>query len=191
MTTENQELMSLPAPDAVPPVHPLAELYKEEGYTLIYDDLIDEGAMLSPDWGITSADDADALLNQLMRYEDELARRKAAWERFERQQKAKIDWFKRRYASELQAFAARQLLGKKEKTVTLPCGGQLYFRNVPKAIEVVDQAAYENWVANELPDAVDFVPKIDKTMVNKYVEKLPQMPPGLAVRPAEERFYFK
>jgi hypothetical protein len=188
VTTENQELIPLPAPDAVPP-HQHAELYQEEGYALVYEDLSDFGEMLSLDWAVTSEDDADAVMARLTAYKEELARREAAFQAKKRELESKISWLTRRYMPNLQAFAARQLAGKKAETVNLPCGAKLYFRKVPAAIEVTDEQAYQNWVSNHLPEAVSFEPKYDKRMVNKYVEKLPKMPPGLAVRPAEKRFY--
>lgn len=193
MTTADDTLIALPAPElgVESPVVAEPDLYSDGGYVAVYEDLGEFTRFLAPDWEVLSEADADAIMSRIGNWEDEKVKRKETYEAAIRRLDSKIDWFQRRYGPNLQDFAARALAGKKVQTLTLPCGGKLYFRNTPAAVQVIDNAVYQDWVGNYLPDAITFVPQIDKKMVNDFVFKAKQVPPGLAIRPEERRFYFK
>lgn len=208
MTTEAEQLVpTVPPPELPEPDAEASYTYEEEGYVLLHEDLASHAFYLDPELNDLDDVGADFILNRLAGYDNELERRKAAWETSQRQLKAKIDWMKRRYASALQRYAARQLLKEdhspealrsielwetqKKKTVNLPCGGKLAFKKTPAALVVNNEAEFEVWVGKHVPDAFEYVAKLSKTMVNEHWKKTGEVPVGSHAKPESTAFHIQ
>ena len=76
---------------------------------------------------------------------------------------------------------------KRGKTIRLPVG-QLGWRRVPGGPRVIDDAAALAWARQALPQAVRVEESVDRHTIRAYVERTGELPPGVEIKPDEERF---
>lgn len=90
------------------------------------------------------------------------------------------DWCRGRIASD----------GGRRRSVNLP-GGVVGFRRAPAGLDVVDEGKLLAWCRMHLRGAVVVRESVAKTAIVEHVEGTGEVPDGLAVRAAGDRFYVK
>jgi hypothetical protein len=146
------------------------------------------------DFRVETEAEADWVMNKITGWEREIEARKTAFIAEERKLKRKVEWFKKRFSLELEDFAIQRLMaqtGKKTKSLRLPCGAKLGYRQVPRALAVVNDEAFEAFVLNNLTQFVDFRPHIDKKAVKEHAFDTGEIPDGTKLEEAYDKFYLQ
>jgi hypothetical protein len=100
----------------------------------------------------------------------------------ERQAQHRLDWLDARFRDELEAFARKELEGKKSRSWLSPFG-RLSFRKVKAQLVVDNEAEAIEWGERQMPQTV----KVTKKFLVSQVEG-DAIPAGCHVAPARESF---
>jgi len=129
---------------------------------------------------------ADWVLQQIARAQDELERITVQYESRKKDLEKRIEWFRKRFGFELEQWA-RKNLPHNRKTVKL-AHGNLRFRTVKPQVEIVDQEKALDWAKQNCPDAVVVRESVLKTPLKETIFETGEIPDGVEVTPAGEKF---
>lgn len=91
------------------------------------------------------------------------------------------------FSMPLEIWTSVKLAGKKTRSMILP-GGKLSLRHVPETIRTEDGAAVLAWAQQELPTAVEMVPKLKTEVLKEYEQLSGGLIPGRLKTPAHDSF---
>lgn len=100
-------------------------------------------------------------------------------------------FFMMRFGAQLHAWAREQLPNaQKRKSICLPAG-TLGFRHEPLKLEVSDEDALLAWCQAHLPEAIATELRVRKSVVANNLSATGELPPGVQIAEAREKFYLK
>lgn len=102
------------------------------------------------------------------------------------------EFFLRRYGTELEAWARRQIEIQHDgrKSVSLPAG-VMGFRIEQARLDLTDESALLAWCKTHLPAAIKTVESIMKTTVTEHIKTTGECPSGAEIGGGGEKFYVK
>lgn len=100
---------------------------------------------------------------------DEIERIRARASELREAHTKRLEWLGERYTPMLADFAARELDGKKERSIKL-LSGKIGFRRNPSSLSITDTAAALEWAKDNLPDAVQIKESVGVSPLKSYVE---------------------
>lgn len=125
--------------------------------------LVDEGGEvvgLADPVTIDDPEKADAMLARIGRHEAHLralaiqeASVRANFARMRREHERAVEWLRRRFSPEFEAWARSQLEGKRSKTLVL-AHGRISLRTAKARAKITDKRAAVAWVQEHAPDRV-------------------------------------
>lgn len=100
-------------------------------------------------------------------------------------------FFMMRFGAQLHAWVREQLANEhKRKSICLPAG-TIGFRHEPSKLEVSDEAALLAWCQVHLPEAIATELRVRKSIVADNLSATGELPPGVQIIEAREKFYLK
>jgi hypothetical protein len=97
------------------------------------------------------------------------------------------------FGRQLEAWSKAEIekLGGRKKSLSLPAG-TVGLRTEPTRLIVDDEDVVLTWVRHHLPDAVEIVEKLKKTILNDHFKHTGDVPDaGIHLEPEREKFYVR
>lgn len=139
----------------------------------------------SAEWVLERLSEAEAEVAALERRKTVLV---ANIESMQLEAERRVTFLMGRFLLELQAFAEKELAGKKTRTWKSPFG-RLSFRKGKSRLVVHDEAKAVEWAKQNQPQAVKVTEKLLVSMLDNVYDDFEA--PGLSIEPARESFAIK
>lgn len=160
------------------------------------------GMATEPTFKVGDRSSAEWVMERLTEAEAELAaiaaRRKVLLDNLagmEAEAQRRADWLRYRFGAELEAWAAAELEGKKQRSIKTPFG-TLAFRKKAAKVVVTDEEAAVTYLEDlGLTDAVKVTKKVLLSVLNNSTGAVAYLaqekPPGITVEPESDGFTIK
>jgi hypothetical protein len=150
------------------------------------------GSIAPPQFEVQDRDSAECLVRKVVEASNYIDRVKHQAEREIRRTQRERDFLLLRYGPQLQRWARIELENYKgrRKSVLL-LSGSVGWRSISAKLVIEDMLVVVKWAKKHCRKAVVVVEKVRKSTINEQFKTTCEIPDGIRVEPATERFYVK
>ena len=159
---------------------------------VIETDDVEAALLLSPEFSVYDRDSAEWLVRKVVEADAHIARVKAQAAREIRRTERERDFLLMRYGPELERWTEQQLnatQGRRKSVLLL--SGTVGFRSTSAALVVSDLPTLVAWARRYCKKAVVVVKKVSKSTLKAHFEKSGELPDGMEITPAKNKFFIK
>ena len=138
---------------------------------------------------VTDENSCNWVVRKIVSAEDELKRIKSQYNARKKELERRIEFFEKRFGHEMEQWTS-QNLPYNRKSIKLQ-NGTVGFRKSRETIKIVDKEENIEWVKNNCPDALRQKEYTTKTEQIEHLQETGEMPAGVDLQPAENKFYIK